>query len=153
GGFTDFPLSQELPSGPISPPVTIPEFTVPPIISPTAGGFIVVRLEGLTIGPDGNIWFTEFQYEGQGNIFEPFAHCAPIRRPTPPGTLTQFAIPGYYSIPQVIIAGPDGNLWFTEPQDLGDESDLFTNPPADPLGSHPDRIGRITPGGVITIFL
>ena len=48
-------------------------------------------------------------------------------------TITEFPIPTAGSGPTDITAGPDGNLWFTE----------------SPSGN---RIGRITPAGVITEF-
>lgn len=47
-------------------------------------------------------------------------------------TINDYAIPTPLSRPFQIVAGPDGNLWFTE----------FTGA----------KIGRITPGGVITEF-
>jgi streptogramin lyase len=46
--------------------------------------------------------------------------------------ITEYSIPTSNSNPQGIVAGPDGNLWFTE----GDAN----------------KIGRITPAGVITEF-
>lgn len=46
------------------------------------------------------------------------------------GTLEKFPLPTAHSQPRIIVAGHDGNLWFTEN----------------------DRIGRITPRGVITEF-
>src|SRR5262245_9317584 len=60
------------------------------------------RPEGITRGPDGNLWFTE----ADGNR---------IGRITPAGVVTQFSAgltPN--SQPAEITAGPDGNLWFTE---------------------------------------
>ena len=48
------------------------------------------------------------------------------------GAIGEVAIPTPDSVPQSITAGPDGNLWFTE--DFG------------------NKIGRITPAGVITEF-
>jgi len=47
-------------------------------------------------------------------------------------TIEEFPVPTPGSSPQFIAAGPDGNLWFTE--------------------SSADRIGRISPGGVIVEF-
>jgi streptogramin lyase len=55
----------------------------------------------ITLGPDGNLWFTE-----------PFANQ--IGMMTPDGQLTEYAIPTSNSNPQLITAGPDGNIWFTE---------------------------------------
>lgn len=56
---------------------------------------------GITMGPDGNVWFTE-----QG--------ASQIGRMSPAGAFTEFPLdsPGY---PTDIVAGPDGNLWFTVP--------------------------------------
>ena len=48
------------------------------------------------------------------------------------GGVAEFPIPTATSISQEIVLGPDGNLWFTE--------------------QTADRIGRITPAGVVTEF-
>jgi streptogramin lyase len=56
----------------------------------------------LTEGPDGNVWFTEYQ----GNQ---------IARLTPSGVLTEFALPQPNSLPHDITVGPDNMLWFSEP--------------------------------------
>src|SRR5438552_18437025 len=55
---------------------------------------------GITAGPDGNIWFTEYANK--------------IGRITVGGSITEFPIPTPSSFPPGITAGPDGNLWFTE---------------------------------------
>jgi virginiamycin B lyase len=52
----------------------------------------------ITAGSDGNLWFT---YSGG------------IRRITPVGTITEFALPSP-STPVGIAAGSDGDVWFTE---------------------------------------
>jgi virginiamycin B lyase len=58
--------------------------------------------EGITSGPDGNLWFTESRTNKIGRI-------------TPQGQITELALPQQNgSRPAVIAAGPDGNLWFTE---------------------------------------
>src|SRR5438445_13525559 len=51
--------------------------------------------EGITLGPDGNLWFTEFE-GGQ------------IGRITPSGPVPEFT--GLTGAPVCITAGPDGNL-------------------------------------------
>jgi virginiamycin B lyase len=56
---------------------------------------------GIAAGPDGDMWFTEFD----GNK---------IGRTTTAGAITEFAVPTDFSVPSGIAAGPDGNLWFTE---------------------------------------
>jgi streptogramin lyase len=52
------------------------------------------------VGPDGNIWFT--QYLGN-NVY----------RMTPSGTLS-LAFNRNATYPQDIVGGPDGNIWFVE---------------------------------------
>jgi streptogramin lyase len=56
---------------------------------------------GITAGPDGNLWFTEYGGNKIGRI-------------TTAGSITEFAIPTANSGPTGITAGHDGNLWFTE---------------------------------------
>ena len=114
----------------------------------------------ITAGPDGNLWFTEFDSGSLARIL-PFApntitefnlSHADIRPAgiasgpdgnvwfveitgnqvgrISPASITEFSIPTAGSAPQDIVAGPDGNLWFTEA-----------------IG----KIGRITPGSPNTI--
>jgi virginiamycin B lyase len=85
---------------------------------------------GVTTGPDGNLWFTEFTANGIGRI-------------TPTGEITEFfAGITESSGPDSITAGPDGNLWFTE----SSFQEQFTGE------EHPGRIGRITLEGEVTEF-
>jgi serine/threonine protein kinase/streptogramin lyase len=115
----------------------------------------------ITLGPDGNLWFTE----NDGNQ---------IGRITPNGTVTEFSVPTPNSTPDGITIGPDGNLWFTENTanqigriTPGGNITEFSIPTGD---SHPsgitaghdgniwfgevtaNQIGRITPGGTISEF-
>src|SRR5262249_51154861 len=55
----------------------------------------------MTIGPDGNLWFTESAANKIGRI-------------TRMGVLTEFPVPTASSGLAQIATGPDGNLWFTE---------------------------------------
>ena len=57
--------------------------------------------EGITFGPDGNMWFTE-------------AAANQIGRIDPKGNITEFVVPQASSAPEAITAGADGALWFTE---------------------------------------
>ncbi len=76
------------------PAQTVTEF---PLRKPDASAV------GITAGPDGNLWFTEWTQ-----------CCSYIGRLTTAGIITEFQIPttihGFFDI----AAGPDGNLWFTE---------------------------------------
>ena len=71
----------------------ITEFTVPT----TASG-----PEDITVGPDGNLWFTE-ETASQIGSYNPTTN-----------TFRQFATLTANSEPYGITRGPDGNLWFTE---------------------------------------
>ena len=65
----------------------------------------------------------------------------------PVGKLTQFKVPTNNSQPRDITVGSDGNLWFTE----GNE--VFTpGPDPDGGGTFHRNVGRITPTGEITEF-
>jgi streptogramin lyase len=82
---------------------------------------VVVR--DITVGPDGNLWFTSENAIG---------------RLSPSGTgLTLFPVP---VVPDQITAGPDGNLWFT------------TSSTATVDGRESGELGRITTAGVPTLF-
>ncbi len=89
----------------------------------------------ITTGPDGNLWFLALpgpECRGYDAGFEPNAVAAEIGSINPRGMhhVTEFLTESLPLIPEnlsgEITAGPDGNLWFTEPRT--------------------DRIGHITPG-------
>jgi virginiamycin B lyase len=117
--------------------------------------------QGITLGPDGALWFAERNAKAIGRIaadgtiaefFLPPTGAQPfwitagpdgnlwftersagrIGRVTPAGAITEFAVPTAASQPAGIAAGPDGALWFAE-QSGG-------------------KIGRITPNGTISEF-
>ncbi len=123
---------------------------------------------GIVLGPDGNLWFTEFAADR-------------IARMTRTGTVTEFTLPAGRG-PLNITVGPDNNVWFTESDGdrigrinpaAGDDAAIqasitaFVVPGA---GSAPhdiaagpdgalwftqtgsDEIGRITTAGVVTEF-
>ena len=54
----------------------------------------------ITLGPDGNMWFTELAGRNIGKI-------------TRNGTVTEYPVPGEYGIAG-ITAGPSDRMWFTE---------------------------------------
>jgi hypothetical protein len=105
-----------------------------------------VNAQGLTMGPDGNLWFTDFLSD-QG-----FSCCGRVGRVTPSGTITEFSIPlpsGADTFTsnrlREISTGPDGNLWFTEGGYRLSDFGAATLPTP-----FPSSLGRITPTGVLT---
>lgn len=86
GAATPLPLSPQIPN---TAPLVI-EYDVP-----TAGS----NPYGITVGPDNNLWFTEYQGHKIGRI-------------TPQGVITEFPLPSGQTNPSSIIVGPDGALWF-----------------------------------------
>jgi streptogramin lyase len=82
------------------------EITVIPPAELMAGS----RPHGLAAGPEGNVWFTDggvgVAAIGRVTPCGP-AHCTPK-----PEEFTSGLPPG--SDPESIVAGPDGNLWFTD---------------------------------------
>ncbi len=100
------------------PMASITASAAPPIIEyavPTANA----GPQGIVAGPDGNLWFTEFNANKIGRV-------------TTDGAITEFPIPTPSSGPRGITAGPDGNLWFTE--------------------TAGNKIGKITVAGAITEY-
>src|SRR5262245_60259804 len=65
--------------------LSVTEFPLPDTLTP--------RPEGITRGPDGNLWFAETLADRIGRI-------------TPSGVVTQFSLP-FLSEPAEITAGPD----------------------------------------------
>jgi len=77
---------------------------------------------GITLGPDGAMWFAEYAAGGTGGE---------IGRITTAGTITQYPVTAFGGAAG-ITAGPDGALWFTE--------------------QNANQIGRITTSGIITEY-
>jgi virginiamycin B lyase len=55
----------------------------------------------VVLGPDGNVWFTEF-------------NSGRVAQITPQGAIQEFPTPSLNSTPYFIAVGSDGNIWFTE---------------------------------------
>lgn len=92
------------------------------------GGNIV----DIAAGPEGNLWFTQNHPNGPGED----ARIA-INRITPGAKLTRFTDGlSKKAEPSMIVAGADGNLWFTW----------------EPHGAGGGGVGRVTPEGTITLF-
>ena len=58
---------------------------------------------GITAGPDGNVWVTDWQHGG-------------LVRVTTGGVATEFPIPIPNARPSGITVGPDGDIWYTQIQ-------------------------------------
>jgi virginiamycin B lyase len=85
-------VGEAAPDSKCAPGATVEEFAVP---TPGAGPIVI------TVGPDSNRWFTEF-------------NAGKIARMRENGRITEFPIPTPDSRPDGIAAGPDDNLWFAE---------------------------------------
>jgi virginiamycin B lyase len=57
--------------------------------------------DGITVGSDGALWFTESGVNQLGRV-------------TTSGTFTEFPLPTANNFPGAIVMGPDGALWFTQ---------------------------------------
>lgn len=110
-------------------------------------------------GPDGNLWFTEFQGSKIGRL-------------TPEGRLTEFPLPTEDAFPFGITAGPDGAVWFVEsgadrigritrdgkiwewpiPTENSSPLEITLGPDRNLWFTEylAGKIGRITPAGVVT---
>jgi virginiamycin B lyase len=60
-----------------------------------------VQPDFLTVGADGNVWFTEYDGNQIGYV-------------TPAGVLTEVSLPTAAAGPAGIVSGPDGAIWFAE---------------------------------------
>ena len=145
-------------SSPLAPGSgTIIEYTLP-----TSNGSPL----GIAAGPDGNLWFTEFNASKIGKI-------------TTSGTFTEYAIPTSNAEPYGIAVGPDGNLWFTEYNSVSNKIGKITTSGAiteyaiptsaagpEGIAAGPDgnlwfteaafasnKIGNMTPNGSFTEFV
>ncbi|HEV3254588.1 MAG TPA: hypothetical protein VG033_09285 [Candidatus Acidoferrales bacterium] len=89
--------------------------------------------QGLTVGPDGNLWFVDQKNTGKFTIGQ-ITTAGKIKEFS--GTVNAGAFNNYYYAAQ-ITAGPDGELWFTNPQAVFTVGNL---------------VGKITTAGAVTIY-
>ncbi len=104
-------------------------FTLPsPTISPGS----------IAVGADGNLWFTDVSSLGERANY---AWVNKIGRVTSSGVFTEFPLTLRKATDfiDLLIAGPDGNFWFSIESYLPDYSAF-------------GEMGRITPQGAVTIF-
>ena len=110
----------------------------------TGGQFHLFRLptsdtliDAIAVGPDNALWFAETM-----NVSRATAHpLHQLGRVTPSGTFQVFPLPLRQStdVIQHLIAGPDGNLWFSIESTVGNYNAF-------------GEMGRMTPQGALTIF-
>ena len=93
--------------------------------------------QGITAGPDGNLWFMDQKKSGLYTIGKITVAGAITEYPT--NLNAGVFIPNYLYWAE-IAAGPDGNLWFVNPQlaSFG--------------GAGANLVGKITTAGVITTY-
>jgi streptogramin lyase len=131
------------------------------------------------LGADGNVWFTEtLPTDASGNLI--VSGKEKVGRLSPGGIITEYLVPTQYpgvgstdiTTGTYIVAGPDGNIWFTEriagkvakitPAGVITEFALPTSASIYGLASGPDgniwvkdysgKIHRVTPSGSVTSF-
>ena len=135
----------------ITPAGQVTEYDLPGLTS---------EIFGITAGPDGNVWFTDYGRSSVGVI-------------TPDGHITEYPTPTNVPGTAGIVTGRDGNLWFIERAGKigtctrgGQITEQPLGSTADPgelaLGSDGNfwftqgfnhALGRITPSGVTTEFM
>ncbi len=86
--------------GRITPAGQITEFTLPSRVTPSS----------IVAGSDGRIWFSEWSSPEPTAVSGGLGH---IGRITPTGRFTQIQLPNSESFPESLIAGSEGNVWFT----------------------------------------
>jgi streptogramin lyase len=131
----------------------------------SCAGCGTASLSGMTVGPDGNVWFFDTGLSLVGRI-------------TPAGAITEFKVPATAAGSRSITRGPDGNIWLTTiAAGVNEQEWIVRITPAGevtpfPLPKHrgpesitagPDgnlwftefwsgTLGRMTPAGVLTEF-
>ena len=136
---------------------TFTEYTAPPTDPDPAKALNMYEPLDITVGPDGNLWFTLSFWNHIGRMTTA-GHCDGD---------DVFGLPTLVQFPQHITKGPDGNLWFTQASNYIGRITTAGNCSTFPMGSTsrdgrgitagPDgnlwfceigenKIGRITPG-------
>ena len=113
-----------------------------------AGPAYATIVEGTTLGPDGNVWFTTFSTSGSS-----------VGYVTPGGAVTEYQVASNAQDLQGITAGPDGAVWFVNDSQetidritTGGALTVFQMPSSSALGditTGPDRRLWFGDGGEI----
>ena len=77
---------------------------------------------GIALGPDGNLWFTNYGNDSIGRI-------------TPIGVVTNYSGGSGIWAPYAITAAPDGNLWFANSLDNSIGRITAVEPPGAPTNA------------------
>ena len=85
--------------GRVTPAGIVTEFPIPGSIYNYVASMPGDNSFAITVGSDGNLWFTEAEANKIGKI-------------TPQGVITEYQLPEIGMPPRSITSGPDGNLWF-----------------------------------------
>ena len=117
-----------------------PSGDVTPFDDDTA--FDNMRITGMTLGPDGAVWFsmTDTRLHGRGP--------RRIGRITPAGEITTFQS-GIAGDLGDIAAGVDGNLWVTERGGETRSGRILRMTPAGEITAYADGLGAGTPGRIV----
>ena len=86
----------------------LPGCTPHSIIFFQQAGLLATTLYGIAKGPDGNLWFTEPNING-----DKIGKISPKN-----GKVTRYNLVSN-NVGSTIIAGPDGNVWFTDGNQIG----------------------------------
>lgn len=86
--------------GRVTPAGQVTEFPLPRGVTPSS----------IAAGSDGRIWFSEWSSPEPTAVSGGLGH---IGRITPTGRFTQIQLPNRESFPESLIAGSEGNVWFT----------------------------------------
>jgi streptogramin lyase len=90
---------------------------------------------GITVGPDGNLWFADSGLGAIGTI-NPTTHA-----------IVEYPVGRAGSKPTGIASGPDGNLWFTDP---GLEAVGTINPTTHAVAAYPTNKSDANPGAIVS---
>lgn len=122
---------------------TITDYVLPFPSSPFVQGSFAT---GLTLGPDGNLWFGVNVVTHVGTTPATTTTALELAHITSAGAMTAVPLTPppaglSYQLGRGLTLGPDGNVWTSSQPDLGNGTPTGTN-----------DVMRITPAGVVTLY-